>query len=81
MQEPVRLVVDISGGAIHGTYAGLPVEIIFVSSDSDDIECADHVVADEEGKDTAVWLHFADGDQTVVDHFFTQMAAFLPPSR
>lgn len=80
MHERVRLVVDICGGAIQGTYAGLPVEIIFVSSDSDDIECADHVVTDEEGKDTAVWLHFADGDQSVVDHFFTQMAAFLQSS-
>ena len=80
MQQPIRLVIDISGGALHGTYAGQPVEVIFISRDSDDIECADHVVVDEDGRDTAVWFQVGDGDQSVVDHFFTQLAAFLPPS-
>lgn len=44
-RDPVKVVADISGGALHGLWASDPVDVLFVSSDSDDV--AAHLEGDE----------------------------------
>lgn len=51
MTEPIRIVVDITGDAVQGVWSETltPIEVVFVSSDRDDIEFAgDTAVVDGE---------------------------------
>lgn len=76
----VRVVVDISGGAIHAVYADQPVTIVFVSHDSDEID--DEQAACDfrslQGEPVALWMDGSDSDNgadaEVVDHYFQQYA-------
>lgn len=36
-REPVKAVVDFSGGALHGLWSNEPIDLLVVSSDSDDV--------------------------------------------
>lgn len=74
----VRVVVDITGGAIHAVYAGQPVEIVFVSHDRDDID-GEQDASDfrsMQGEQVALWMDGSDSDNgadsEVVDHYFGQ---------
>ena len=76
----VRIVVDVTGGAIHAVYAEQPVEIVFVSHNRDDID--DHQVAADfrsiQGESVALWMDGSDSDNgadsEVVAHYFDQYA-------
>lgn len=72
----VRIVVDISGGAIHGVMAGQPVEIVFVSGDPDDLDDDQYQrgFLTPEGKRVALWMDGDDhGDHPdVVEHYFRE---------
>lgn len=47
---PVRIVLDITGGAVQGLYAGVPVEAVMVSYDRDDVaECRADGIATGKG--------------------------------
>lgn len=74
----VRVVVDITGGAIQAVYAGQAVEIVFVSSDLDDID-DEQAASDFRSIDdtrVALWMDGSDSgngaDSEVVDHYFRQ---------
>lgn len=74
---PARIVVDITGGAIHAVYAGQPVEVVFISHDADDIEQDAPGYRSPDDKPVALWkaysdVEHADSDAEVVDHYFGQ---------
>lgn len=79
---PLRVVVDITGGAIHGVYATVPTEVLFISSDRDDIASQRETLSDSEmyvdndGQIVAAWMMTSTGgdDAEVVRHYFTQRA-------
>ncbi|MFP3852402.1 hypothetical protein [Pseudomonas sp. W5-01] len=76
----VRIVVDVTGGAIHAVYADQPVEIVFVSHDGDDIddEQATANFRSIQGEQVALWMDGSDSDNgadsEVVTHYFDQYA-------
>ena len=76
----VRVVVDITGGAIHAVYADQAVEIVFVSHHHDDVddEQAASGFRSIEGEPVALWMDGSDtdngADSEVVDHYFGQYA-------
>lgn len=70
---PVRLVADVTGGALHGIYAERPAEVAFVSHHRDDLddEQLQEGYAATDGEPVAMWLqHSTGGERTVVDHYF-----------
>lgn len=79
---PLRVVVDISGGALHGVYATVPVEVLFISDDSDDIASQRETLHDSEmyvdndGQIVAAWVMSSTGgrDADIVEHFFSQQS-------
>ncbi|MBU0801639.1 MAG: hypothetical protein KKA05_11655 [Alphaproteobacteria bacterium] len=76
---PVRIVVDISGGAIHGVESDRPASILFISNDSDDVHGFDEgclVPTSENMEDPhAWWLREAELDGHIVDHYHNQVKA------
>lgn len=77
-QQPVRVVVDISGGAIHGVYADRPVTIYFKSDDPDDVAQLlrdldeSETDKDMEGEPIASWVRDAEIFSDIVDHYHNQ---------
>lgn len=57
-QGTVRVVVDITRGAIHEVYATQPVDIVFLSTDEDDIDEAqsDSGYRTPNGEPVALWM-------------------------
>jgi hypothetical protein len=73
----LRIVVDFTGGVVHAVYAGQPVEVIFVSSDKEDIDDEyqeEMGFVDPQGKRVALLVRESEaGDNSgVVEHFFAQ---------
>jgi len=79
-QVPIKVVADISGGALHGVYAEVPVEVLFISDDGDDIASQMEELSDYEmrrdtgGNLVASWVQASDGgqDAEMVQHYFEQ---------
>lgn len=75
MSEVLRVVVDITGGAIHAVYCGKPVDVVFISSDRDDIGEGEGMkdYVDPDGDAVALWTSGSQGDDhDIVDHYFAQ---------
>ena len=77
-QKPVQVVVDISGGAIHGVYAKQPVDIVFLSHDKHDLD-EYHLGQGYLSLDNEPVALFSDhvegeGQPEVVDHYFAEHA-------
>lgn len=75
---PVRIVADISGGALHGTYADRPAVVIYKSDDPDEVmDFADapgaELLKDMGGKPVAHWEHEAELFSDIVDHYHNQV--------
>ncbi len=78
--SPIRVVADISGGALHGVYAEVPVRVLFISDDGEDIASQmeelndDEMRKDTDGRLVASWLQASGGgaDAEVVQHYFEQ---------
>jgi hypothetical protein len=74
---PVRIVADISGGALHGVESDRPAQILFVSNDSDDVQDFDApclVPPSENMEDPhAWWMREAELDGFIVDHYHNQV--------
>lgn len=72
----IRIVVDITGGAIHAVYAGQPVEIVFISHDGDEIQDQQgdgKTYKGIDGEEVAIWMDGCDVDESkVVEHFFNE---------
>lgn len=77
-QKTVQVVVDISGGAIHGVYAKQPVVIVFLSHDKHDLdeyqEGQGYLSLDNEP--VALFSNHVEGkgQPEVVDHYFAEHA-------
>lgn len=80
--EGVKVVADVSGGAIHAVYAEVPVEVLFISDDLDDIhaqeeglEDGEDLLVDEDRNAVASWRQTSDGgqDSEFIHHFFDQL--------
>ena len=77
-QKPVQVVVDISGGSIHGVYAKQPVDIVFLSHDKHDLdeyqEGQGYLSLDNEP--VALFSNHVEGkgQPEVVDHYFAEHA-------
>lgn len=79
--SPIKVVVDISGGALHGVYAEVPVSVLFISDDADDIASQQEELSDDEmrrdtsGNLVASWIQASDGgqDAEMVRHYFEQV--------
>lgn len=80
---PIKVVADVSGGALHGVYAELPVEVLFISDDADDISSQQEELSDDEmrrdtdGNLIASWAQASEGggDAEMVHHYFEQKAS------
>lgn len=78
--SPIKVVADISGGALHGVYAEVPVEVIFISDDDDDVSAQEETLGedglhrDTNGNLIASWYLASDGgaDAELVRHYFGQ---------
>ena len=78
--SPIRVVADISGGALYGVYAEVPVRVLFISDDADDISSQQEELSDDEmlrdpnGNLIASWCLASDGgtDAEMVQHYFEQ---------
>lgn len=73
---PIRLVADITGGALHGIYAGRPTEVAFISHHSDDLDEEQILQGYKatDGQAVAMWLQDSTGvENSVVDHYFNEM--------
>lgn len=73
---PVRLVADVTGGALHGIYAERPAVVAFISHHRDDLD--DEQVQEgytaTNGQPVAMWLQDSTGgEKIVVDHYFTEL--------
>lgn len=79
-RTPVKVVADISGGALHGVYAEVPVRVLFISDDADDVSAMeenlgeDGLHRDTNGNLVASWYLASNGgaDAEVVQHYFEQ---------
>lgn len=75
-RRPGRVVVDMTGGAIHAVYAEQPIDIAFISHDPDDLDdhqaALGHVAPD--GHPVAIWRQQAIGSATataeLIAHYF-----------
>lgn len=78
--KPIRIVVDISGGALHDVSSDAPVEVLFISWDGDDVASAqeggdDNICTDMSGDPVAWWLLKGEGteeEREVVEHYHAQ---------
>lgn len=79
---PTRLVIDVSGGAVHSVDADGPVDVLFISNEGDDIaEFEDPCLvppSEDMGDPHAWWRWGSNGgravvDQGVCDHYFLQL--------
>lgn len=76
---PVRIVADISGGALHGTYADRPAVVFYKSDDPDDVLAQegrysdDEMMKDMDGQNVAAWTHEAELFSDIVDHYHNQL--------
>lgn len=79
-RTPVKVVADISGGALYGVYAEVPVRVLFISDDADDVSAMeenlgeDGLHRDPNGKPIASWYLASNGgaDAEMVQHYFEQ---------
>lgn len=79
-RTPIRVVADVSGGALHGVYAEVPVRVLFISDDADDVSAMeenlgeDGLHRDTNGNLVASWYLASNGgaDAEVVQHYFEQ---------
>ncbi|WP_439126228.1 MAG: hypothetical protein ACNJA3_28070 (plasmid) [Pseudomonas rhizophila] len=72
---PIRLVADVTGGALHGVYSERPAEVAFISHHPDDLddEQAKQGYTSTDGEPVAIWLQESTGNEiTVVDHYFNE---------
>lgn len=80
LRTPIRVVADVSGGALHGVYAEVPVRVLFISDDADDVSAMeenlgeDGLHRDTNGNLVASWYLASNGgaDAEVVQHYFEQ---------
>ncbi len=73
---PIRLVADVTGGALHGIYAERPAEVAFISHHRDDLdeEQVQEGYTATNGQPVAMWLQDSTGGEgIVVDHYFTEL--------
>ena len=76
---PVRIVADISGGAIHGTYADRPAVVLYKSDDPDDVmdfeaTHGEHSLLKSMGDGhVAHWVKEAELFSDIVDHYHNQV--------
>lgn len=76
---PVRIVADISGGAIHGTYADRPAVVLYKSDDPDDVmdfeaTHGEHSLLKSMGDGhVAHWVKEAELFSDIVDHHHNQV--------
>lgn len=76
---PVRIVADISGGAIHGTYADRPAVVLYKSDDPDDVmdfeaTHGEHSLLKSMGDGhVAQWVKEAELFSDIVDHYHGQV--------
>ena len=78
--SPIRVVADISGGALYGVYAEVPVRVLFISDDADDVSAMeenlgeDGLHRDTNGNLVASWYLASNGgaDAEMVQHYFEQ---------
>lgn len=76
--EPVRIVSDISGGILNGTWSDRPARVLYTSDDSDDaLDFDDYYLAPMSEniyrRRHAWWLHDAEMDGDTIDHFHNQL--------
>lgn len=74
--SPIRLVADVTGGALHGIYAERPAEVAFISHHRDDLdeEQVREGYTATNGQPVAMWLQDSTGgEKIVVDHYFTEL--------
>ena len=74
--EPVRVVADISGGALHGTYCGQPLQLLYI--DDEDVGAEDMELVTRSGADVGARLHETceeeqEDDEDFVEHLFAQL--------
>lgn len=75
---PVRIVADISGGALHGTYADRPAVVLYKSDEPDDVLAQERFSDDEMvkgmgGENVAAWVQEAELFSDIVDHYHNQV--------
>jgi len=76
---PVRIVADISGGALHGTYADRPAVVLYKSDDPDDVmdfeaTHGEHSLLKSMGDGhVAHWVKEAELFSDIVDHYHEQV--------
>lgn len=76
--KPARLVIDITGGAVQGAWASHPARVMFLSSDSDDVEDFDGacMVPPSQGmaRPEAWWLwDVGTPVPALIEHYFDQL--------
>lgn len=79
--SPIKVVADISGGALYGVYAEVPVRVLFISDDADDISSQQEHLSDNEmlrdtyGNIVASWMQTSEGgqDAEMVQRYFEQV--------
>mgnify|MGYP001772916144 CR=1 FL=1 len=76
--EPVRIVSDVSGGILNGTWSDRPARVLYTSDDSDDaLDFDDYYLAPMSEnmyrRRHAWWLHDAELDGDTIDHFHNQV--------
>lgn len=73
--EPVRAVADVSGGLLHGTYCGQPLQLLYIA---DEDVGADLELVTRNGADVGARLHETceaeeEDDEDFVEHLFAQL--------
>lgn len=82
LQQPVRVVIDFTGGAWGGTIADRPVEVVVIDSHRDEVSHAMEnpdlvaLVKCVDGIDAAAYCQTADVDPEATKHFFQQYQAW-----
>lgn len=79
-RTPIKVVADVSGGALYGVYAEVPVRVLFISDDADDVSALEESLGedglhrDPNGNLIASWCLASDGgtDAEMVQHYFEQ---------
>ena len=77
-QKPLQIVVDNSGGCIHGVYAKVPVDIVFLSHDKHDLDeyQLEQGYLSLDNEPVALFSQHVEGggQPEVVDHYFAEHA-------
>lgn len=80
--KPTRLVINVTGGAIHAVTADGPVDVLFISNEGDDVHNFDEPclvpVSQDMADPHAYWRWGTEGGSAevspeVIDHFFEQL--------